>query len=124
MVMRLCWHSQENIVSAIEPENTTELQSVNQKILADGQSLPKVQLKDGSQVQTGTVATMLYNVALYNAGERGEVERELELSVPTLVKVGLFDLFIPSEWIAGTNSGRRFVGQKAKEYFERQQSSA
>ena len=108
----------------IEPANTTELQSVNQKILADGQSLPTVKLKDGSKVQTGTVATMLHNVVLYNDGERGEVERELELSVPTLAKVGLFELFTPSEWISGENPGRRYVGQKAKEYLERQEPGA
>lgn len=95
---------------------TTQLAAVNQKILADGESLPAVTLKDGSKVQTGTVATMLVNVGLYNAGARGEVERELELSIPTLFKVGLFDLFGPEDWIAGGNPGRRFVGQKAQAY--------
>lgn len=108
-------------MSMTEPENTAELQSINQKIIAAGESLPMVRLKDGSKVQTGTVATMLHNVVLFNAGERGEIERELELSVPTLVKVGLFQLFSPAEWIGGTNPGRRFVGEKAKEYLERQQ---
>ena len=48
-----------------------DLAAINQKILADGESLPLVQLKDGSKVQTGTVATMLRNIELYNAGERG-----------------------------------------------------
>lgn len=98
------------------PENTEQLGSINQKIIAGGESLPAVRLKDGSTVQTGTVATMLYNVNLYNEGARGEVERELELAVPTLVKIGLLKLFSPEEWISGTNPGRRFVGQKAKEY--------
>ena len=98
------------------PENTEQLGSINQKILAPGASLPAVELRDGSKVQTGTVATMLYNVALYNGGARGQVERELELAVPTLVKVGLFDLFSPAEWVAGDNAGRRFVGQKAQQY--------
>ena len=102
------------------PEHSEHLGSVNQKILASGESLPVVQLKDGSKVQTGTVATMLHNVTLYNQGQRGEVERELELSVPTLLKVGLFELFSPEEWVAGGNPGRRFVGQRAKEYLERQ----
>ena len=101
------------------PDLTTRLAAANQKILADGESLPAVTLKDGGKVQTGTVATMLVNVGLYNAGARGEVERELELSVPTLIKVGLFDLFGPEDWIRGDNPGRRFVGQKAQEYLGR-----
>ena len=106
------------------PEHTEQLAAVNSKILANGQSLPTVQLKDGSKVQTGTVATMLQNVALYNAVQRGRIERELELSVPTLVKVGLFDLFNPDEWIAGVNPGRAFVGREAKRYMATKPSAA
>ena len=98
------------------PKNTEQLASINQKILAQGESLPSVTLRDGSRVQTGTVATMLVNISLYNQGSRGEVERELELSVPTLFKVGLFDLFPVDDWINGSNPGRRFVGEKAREY--------
>lgn len=90
-----------------------DLAKINQKILAEGESLPAVKLKDGSAVQTGTVATMLHNVQRYNAGERGAVEAELRLSVPTLIKVGLFDLFPPEAWIAGENPGRRLVGEEA-----------
>ncbi|KFH69211.1 hypothetical protein MVEG_06012 [Podila verticillata NRRL 6337] len=93
----------------------TDLANINKKILTEGETLPEVMLKDGSKVQTGTVATMLYNVARYNEGARGDIERELELSIPTLVTVGLFDLFPVEEWIAGTNAGRRFVGTKALE---------
>lgn len=59
---------------------------------------------------------MLHNIALYNAGERGAIERELELSIPTLFKVGLFDLFSPDEWVRGDNPGRQFVGHKAIAY--------
>jgi hypothetical protein len=62
-------------MSEKNPENTEQLRDINQKILAAGESLPAVQLKDGSRVQTGTVATMLHNVALYNTGARGDVER-------------------------------------------------
>ena len=96
------------------PSGTAELAGINRKIVADGETLPAVKLRDGSTVQTGTVAAMLHNVALYNAGERGEVERQLELAVPTLIKVGLFGLFPPAEWLAGDNPGRRFVGLKAQ----------
>lgn len=97
-------------------EHTEQLGAINQKVVADGENLPAVTLKDGSKVQTGTVATMLHNIELYNAGQRGMIEKELELAIPTLIKVGLFDLFSPDEWVDGANPGRRFVGLKAKQY--------
>jgi len=98
--------------------NTDQLAAINSKVVSAGETLPDVALKDGSRVQTGTVATMLYNIGLYNAGERGQVERELALAIPTLVKVGLFDLFAPQEWIDGDNPGRRFVGEQARQYLQ------
>lgn len=98
------------------PEHTNQLAAINQKILAEGESLPTVRLNDGSKVQTGTVATMLHNVNLYNQGARGAIEQELELAIPTLLRVGLFDLFLPEEWIEGANPGRSLVGRLAKEY--------
>lgn len=103
-------------MSEQSPEYTAQLGSINTKVVANGEVLPAVKLKDGSKVQTGTVATMLHNVALYNAGERGEVEEQLKAAVPTLIKVGLFDLFSVDEWINGQNLGRSFVGQCAKAY--------
>ena len=95
-------------------EQGRDLADINQKIVAAGQSLPRVTLKDGSQVQTGTVATLLHNIELYNNGERGQVEEELAAAVPTVAKVGLFDLFPPDQWIAGANPGRRLVGELAR----------
>ncbi|WP_336939251.1 DUF7709 family protein [Acinetobacter modestus] len=95
---------------------TKELAEINQKVVQDGEVLPQVKLKDGSRVQTGTVATMLHNINLYNAGVRGAVEKELILAIPTLFKVGMFDLFSADEWINGTNAGRRFVGEQAKQF--------
>lgn len=92
------------------------LVDINRRIVADGEVLPAVQLKDGTRVQTGTVAAMLHNIGLYNAGARGEVEQALRLAVPTLFKVGLFELFPPQEWIAGDNPGRAFVGRLAQEH--------
>jgi hypothetical protein len=94
--------------------HTDALGAINRKLVIDGETLPAVALRDGTIVQTGTVATMLHNVARYNAGERGEVERELTLAVPTLIRVGLFGLFPVDEWIAGDNPGRRFVGLQAR----------
>lgn len=99
-------------------QNSNALSSINQKIIQAGEVLPVVKLKDGSAVQTGTVATMLHNINLYNSGLRGEIEQELILAIPTLVKVGLFDLFSPDEWILGNNAGRKFVGEKAKAYLD------
>jgi len=104
-------------------ENTDQLAAVNHKIVSKGQVLPSVQLADGSRVQTGTVAAMLHNINLYNSGERGQVEKELELSIPTLFKVGLFDLFAPEDWINGANPGRRFVGERARDYLANRASS-
>ncbi|ENV52278.1 DUF7709 family protein [Acinetobacter junii] len=89
---------------------TDELSEINQKVVQEGEILPQVRLRDGSRVQTGTVATMLHNIHLYNMGVRGDVEDELALAIPTLVKVGLFDLFSVDEWINGNNAGRKFVG--------------
>lgn len=74
-------------------QGTEQLANINKKVVEDGQNLPSVKLKDGSTVQTGTVATMLHNIQLYNSGERGAIEDELILAIPTLFKVGLFDLF-------------------------------
>lgn len=95
---------------------TDELSEINQKVVQEGEILPQVRLRDGSRVQTGTVATMLHNIHLYNMGVRGDVEDELALAIPTLVKVGLFDLFSVDEWI---NAGRKFVGEKAKAFLEK-----
>lgn len=95
---------------------TEQLHQINKKVVKEGETLPTVTLTDGTQVQTGTVATMLKNITLYNAGERGEVEKELILAIPTLFKVGLFDLFSVEEWIDGQNQGRKFVGEQAKKY--------
>ncbi|ATU44521.1 hypothetical protein CS557_03085 [Acinetobacter junii] len=98
---------------------TDELSEINQKVVQEGEALPQVRLRDGSRVQTGTVATMLHNIHLYNMGTRGDVEDELTLAIPTLVKVGLFDLFSVDEWINGNNAGRKFVGEKAKAFLEK-----
>lgn len=100
----------------MKTKDTPLLSEINKKIIAEGEQLPLVQLKDGAFVQTGTVATMLHNIKLYNSGERGLVEQELLASIPTLIKVGLFDLFDTEEWIKGDNVGRKFVGTKAKEF--------
>ena len=42
--------------------------------IIEGEEFPAITLRDRSKVQTGTVATMLRKVSLYNLGERGELE--------------------------------------------------
>lgn len=92
------------------------LAAVNQQVLAVGEVLPAVTQANGEVVQSGTVAAMLLNIERYNQGERGDVEQQLALAIPTLVKIGLFDLFSPAEWIRTDNAGRRLVGLFAEQY--------
>jgi len=101
-------------------KNTDKLSSINQKVVMSGEVLPTVQLKDGSRVQTGTVATLLHNINSYNLDPCDQLKSELELAIPTLFKVGMFDLFTPEEWVNSSNPGRRFVGELAKEYLATQ----
>lgn len=99
----------------------SSLESVNNKIAGSGQSFPQVTLADGTKIQTGTIGALLHNIRLYDSLPESEVlekeqlEAEMELAIPTLIKAGLFGLFTPDEWLGGTSKGRRFVGQKAKE---------
>ncbi|OHX13032.1 DUF7709 family protein [Chromobacterium sphagni] len=104
-------------------DHTGELAAINSKVIADGETLPAVKLRDGSTVQTGTVAAMLVNIAAYNQGERGEVERQLQLAIPTLIKVGLFQLFPAEEWIRGDNPGRTLLGEMTERYLADQASN-
>lgn len=99
-----------------DPLNTDALGQLNRRIVADGETLPAVTLRDGSRVQTGTVAAMLQHIDAWNRGEREGVEQALALAIPTLFKVGLFDLFAPEEWIAGDNPGRRKLGELALQW--------
>ncbi|MCF9046037.1 hypothetical protein JKI99_04640 [Acinetobacter nectaris] len=101
-------------------DTNKKLSEVNQKVLQESQSFPTVKLKDGTPVQTGTVAALLYNIQLYNQGERGQIEDELRLAIPTLFKIGFFDLFTPNEWISPHDLGRSFVGHAAQAYLVNQ----
>lgn len=97
-----------------------QIAAMNQKIMANGEQLPVIQLQDGSRVPTGTVATLLYNIALYNQQPTAQLEDELKLPLPILFKLGLFDLFPPQEWLSETNAGKRFVGHAALAYQQQQ----
>ena len=82
------------------------------------ENIPSVKIKPISRVQTGTMTALLHNIELYNKGQRGKVEMELESAIPQLFKVGLFKLFSPQEWMNGTDAGRALVGRLALEYLE------
>ena len=78
-------------------------------------------LRTAPRFQTGTVGALLHNIRLYDALpedatiKREELEKNLELAIPTLANVGFFGLFGPDEWLAGSSKRRRYVGQKAKD---------
>lgn len=98
--------------------------------VAEGSSLPTVQLKDGSSIQIGTVAAMLKNIEPFNNGENKEGDEariELERCIPVLIRVSLFQLFTLDEWITNNgqqdNPGRKFVGQLAKKYLAEHSSA-
>ena len=102
-------------------EENQRLKAVNQHVVQAGCDLPAVRLRSGQVVQTGTVAAMLANIRRYNAGERGEVEAALRLCVPTLMAIGLFELFPPEAWVGhqdepgrSDNPGRSLVGREAQ----------
>lgn len=72
---------------------------------------------------------MLKNIERFNNGENKEDDEarcELERCVPVLIRVGLFQLFSPDEWISNNgqkdNPGRQFVGRLAKQYLSDQSS--
>ena len=46
---------------------------------------------------------------------KSDIERMMELAIPTLAKVGFLDLFPIDEWEASNSDGRKFVGRRAKE---------
>lgn len=103
------------------PAGTEALAAINRSAIAPGETLPVVTLADGTRVQTGTVATLLRTIADYDAAVAAGVEAvaletlesRLAAAVPTLLHIGLFGLFPPSEWQAGASAGRRWVGDVA-----------
>jgi hypothetical protein len=75
------------------------------------------------------VAAMPKNIERFNNGENKEDDeawRELERWVPVLIRIGLFELFKPDEWINNNgqqdNPGRQFAERLAKQYLAKQSS--
>ena len=52
------------------------------------------------------------------------LEGSFEAALPTIFKAGLFDLFPPAEWIAGSrrSPGKARVGEMALDYLRKNQS--
>lgn len=96
-----------------------------------GANMPVITLPDGQKVQTGTVGALLVNIKKYDAmvesansapaqdkttlqTEIEEMEQKFHAALPLLLRVGMFDLFAPDEWIGGKSAGRTKVGELAK----------
>src|SRR6187402_1137018 len=106
------------------PQDIANLAKTNQKLVSPDSSFPIVTLASGQKVPTGTVATLLHNIRLYDkiisAGEEAsseekeQLEREIKSAVPVLGKLGFFELFSTEEGAAGKSEGRRLVGVEGR----------
>ncbi|KAI2464574.1 hypothetical protein F4781DRAFT_436296 [Annulohypoxylon bovei var. microspora] len=107
-------------------DSGSKLASLNSATL--GAEMPQITLPDGTKVQTGTVGALLINIRTYNeaykAGDKeklAQLEKAIGATLPLLHKVGMFDLFLPEEWIQGDNEGRRVVGKMYQQFKSEQQ---
>ena len=106
---------------AQQKQPASALADVNARTL--GTDFPEVTLPSGAKIQTGSAAAMLQNIRTYDGlklkGGSAEDEKQLEEAIkaalPALQKVGMFDLFRPEEWMAGSSEGRKLVGRLAKD---------
>lgn len=96
---------------SISASDAKPLAQINQKILAPGETLPLVQLNDGSTVQTGTFATLIHNIKLYDKKPDAALAAEIQAALPTLAKIGLFELFPAECWQARASAGQRLVAE-------------
>ncbi len=98
---------------ATEQYPSQDLAAINQKILAAGESLPQVRLSNGELVQTGTFATLIHNIKLYDqqvsTAAAPELARQIIAALPTLAKIGLFELFPAPAWQDPQSPGKRLI---------------
>ena len=95
----------------------SSLQEMNQKIVPPGQTFQPVTLPNDTKIRTGTVATLLHNIRVYDQSsdeaEETKLEREMKAAILLLKRLGMFDLFTLEEWQHGNSAGKRFVGEQA-----------
>lgn len=100
--------------------STEELQASNNKTLGTAAGVfPIVTLPDGRKVPTGTVGALLANIKLYDesdATDRATLKEAIRSAIPTLYKVGMFDIFPPEDWMTSRSPGRSIVKDLAEEY--------
>ncbi|KAJ5813980.1 uncharacterized protein N7503_000730 [Penicillium pulvis] len=100
--------------------STDALQETNNKTLGTAAgTFPVITLPDGRKVPTGTVGALLVNIKAYDEGDetiKAELEPAIQSAIPTLHKVGMFDLFAPEEWTSSRSLGRSLVGRLAHDY--------
>ena len=98
------------------------LQETNNKTLGTtAGAFPIVTLPDGRKLPTGTVGALLVNIKSYDEAteeQRAELEPAIQSAIPTLVKIGMFNLFTPQEWASQRSPGRNLVGKLAREFLE------
>lgn len=103
-------------------ETNEALQETNNKTLGTtAGAFPIVTLPDGRKVPTGTVGALLVNIKAFDESDderRVEIATAIKSAIPTLHKVGMFDLFTPDEWASESSPGRSLVGQFAKEFIQ------
>lgn len=91
-------------------------------LLNEGECFPTVQFKNGLKVPTGTVGALLENIKKYNESDtlasKAQIETNIKMTIPTLLAVGLFDLFPPIEWMSDKNPGRTLVGTLAAQHIQ------
>lgn len=100
--------------------STDFLQETNNKALGTAAgTFPVITLPDGRKVPTGTVGALLVNIKAYDGGDetqKAELEPAIRSAIPTLYKVGMFDLFTPDEWTSSRSPGRSLAGRLAQDY--------
>lgn len=98
------------------------LQETNNKTLGTtAGAFPIVTLPDGRNLPTGTVGALLVNIKSYDEAteeQRAELEPAIQSAIPTLVKIGMFNLFTPQKWASQRSPARSLVGKLAREFLE------
>lgn len=100
--------------------STEQLQATNNKTLGTAAgAFPIITLPDGRKVPTGTVGALLVNIKTYDesdGAQRAAIKESMRSAIPTLFKVGMFDIFPPEDWVTSRSPGRSIIKELAEEY--------